>query len=128
MYIMDTSAVRIGVVGIGGMGGGHARNLAAGKINRAVLGAVCDAVPTHFTNFHTAANVRYGQDYTQGSSALLQYLISQAAIPEYQVRWRWQPGDIAMWDNRSTQHYAVMDYPPSHRKMERAGIVGEATY
>jgi taurine dioxygenase len=83
---------------------------------------------THFTNFHTAANVRYGQDYTQGSSALLQYLISQAAIPEYQVRWRWQPGDIAMWDNRSTQHYAVMDYPPSHRKMERAGIVGEATY
>ena len=33
-----------------------------------------------------------------------------------------------MWDNRSTQHYAVMDYPPCHRKMERAGIVGEATY
>ena len=83
---------------------------------------------THFTNFHTADNVRYGQDYTQGGSALLQYLIGQAAIPEYQVRWRWQPGDIAMWDNRSTQHYAVMDYPPSHRKMERAGIVGEATY
>ncbi len=83
---------------------------------------------THFTNFHTAANVRVGQDYTQGSSALLQYLISQAAIPEYQVRWRWQAGDVVMWDNRSTQHYAVMDYPPCHRKMERAGIVGEATY
>jgi taurine dioxygenase len=33
-----------------------------------------------------------------------------------------------MWDNRSTQHYAVMDYAPCHRKMERAGIVGEATY
>ncbi|MDT4843197.1 Alpha-ketoglutarate-dependent taurine dioxygenase [compost metagenome] len=83
---------------------------------------------THFTNFHTPANVRYGQDYTQGHSALLQYLISQAAIPEYQVRWRWQPGDVAMWDNRSTQHYAVMDYPPCHRKMERAGIVGEAVF
>ena len=32
---------------------------------------------------------------------------------------------MAIWDNRSTQHYAVMDYPPCHRKMERAGIVGD---
>jgi len=87
-----------------------------------------NAFATHFTNFHTPDNVRYGQDYTQGSSALLQYLINQAAIPEYQVRWRWQPGDVVMWDNRSTQHYAVMDYPPCHRKMERAGIQGEATF
>jgi taurine dioxygenase len=83
---------------------------------------------THFTNFHTPANVRVGQDYTQGSSALLQYLISQAQIPEYQVRWRWTPGSVAIWDNRSTQHYAVMDYPPCHRKMERAGIVGDKPY
>ena len=36
--------------------------------------------------------------------------------------------DVAMWDNRSTQHYAGMDYPPCHRKMERAGIVGDATF
>src|SRR5882672_507465 len=83
---------------------------------------------THFTNFHTPANVRYGQDYTQGSSQLLQYLISQAQIPEYQVRWRWKPGSVAMWDNRGTQHYAVMDYPPCHRKMERAGIVGDKPF
>lgn len=83
---------------------------------------------THFTNFHTAKNVRYGQDFTQGSSALLQYLISQAAIPEYQVRWRWQPQSVAIWDNRSTQHYAVMDYPPCHRKMERAGIIGDKPF
>ena len=83
---------------------------------------------THFTNFHTPANVRVGQDFTQGSSSLLQFLISQAAIPEYQVRWRWEPGSIAIWDNRVTQHYAVMDYPPSHRKMERAGIIGTPTF
>jgi taurine dioxygenase len=83
---------------------------------------------THFTNFHTPDNVRYGQDFTQGSSALLQYLISQAAIPEYQVRWRWQPNSVAIWDNRSTQHYAVMDYPPCHRKMERAGIMGDMPF
>ncbi|MGO4152449.1 TauD/TfdA dioxygenase family protein [Cupriavidus sp. YAF13] len=83
---------------------------------------------THFTNFHTPANVRYGQDFTQGGSALLQYLISQALIPEYQVRWRWKPNSIAIWDNRSTQHYAVMDYAPCHRKMERAGIIGDKVF
>jgi len=87
-----------------------------------------NAFTTHFTNFHTPANVRVGQDYTQGGSQLLQYLINQASIPEYQVRFRWRPNSMAMWDNRSTQHYAVMDYSPCHRKMERAGIVGEATY
>ena len=83
---------------------------------------------THFTNFHRPAHVRVGQDFTQGTSALLQYLISQAMIPEYQVRWRWSPGAVAIWDNRCTQHYAVMDYPPCHRKMERAGIMGDTPF
>jgi taurine dioxygenase len=87
-----------------------------------------NAFTTHFTNFHTPDNVRVGQDHAPGAANLLQYLISQAFIPEYQVRFRWRPNSMAMWDNRSTQHYAVMDYPPCHRKMERAGIVGEATY
>ena len=87
-----------------------------------------NAFTMHFTNFHTPEHVRVGQDFTHGGSDLLRYLISQAAIPEYQVRFRWKPNSMAMWDNRSTQHYAVMDYPPCHRKMERAGIIGEATY
>lgn len=79
---------------------------------------------THFTNYHTAARVRVGQDHTHGATDLLRYLISQAQIPEYQVRWRWKPNSIAIWDNSATQHYAVMDYPACHRKMERAGIIG----
>ena len=83
---------------------------------------------THFTNFHTAENVRYGQDYAPGGAALLQYLIGRAAIPEYQVRWRWTPGSVAIWDNRATQHYAVMDYWPAVRKMERAGIIGDKPF
>ncbi|MEJ8826840.1 TauD/TfdA family dioxygenase [Variovorax humicola] len=87
-----------------------------------------NAFTTHFTNYHTAQNVRFGQDASPGASLLLNYLISQAAIPEYQVRFRWKKNSMAFWDNRSTQHYAVMDYPPCHRKMERAGIVGEATF
>ena len=83
---------------------------------------------THFTNFHTPENVRYGQDYAPGAAQLLHYLIGQAQIPEYQVRFRWKKNSMAMWDNRSTQHYAVMDYPPCHRKMERAGIIGDTPY
>lgn len=87
-----------------------------------------NAFTTHFTNFHTPERVRYGQDYTAGAQQLLQYLLSQAHVPEYQVRWRWRPNSVAIWDNRSTQHYAVMDYPPCHRKMERAGIIGDVPY
>ncbi|MER6471472.1 TauD/TfdA dioxygenase family protein [Streptomyces collinus] len=87
-----------------------------------------NAFTTHFTNFHTPANVRFGQDYAPGASQLLTYLISQAAVPEYQVRWRWTPGSVAIWDNRSTQHYAVQDYWPAVRKMERAGIVGDRPF
>ena len=87
-----------------------------------------NAFATHFTNYHTPDNVRYGQDAVPGASQLLQYLISQAYIPEYQVRFRWKPNSVAFWDNRSTQHYAVMDYAPCHRKMERAGIIGDKPY
>lgn len=83
---------------------------------------------THFTNFHTAENVRFGQDFAPGASQLLSFLVSQACIPEYQVRFRWKKNSVAFWDNRSTQHYAVMDYPPCHRKMERAGIIGDTPY
>ncbi|MFP3569788.1 TauD/TfdA dioxygenase family protein [Paraburkholderia sp. SIMBA_030] len=87
-----------------------------------------NAFTTHFVNYHTTAHVRYGQDHSQTGVDLLQYLISQAYIPEYQVRWRWKPYSVAIWDNRCTQHYAVMDYPPCHRKMERAAIVGDKPY
>ncbi len=59
---------------------------------------------------------------------LLNYLISRAQIPEYQVRWRWKPNSVAIWDNRCTQHYAVQDYWPAVRKMERAGIIGDVPY
>ncbi|WP_374481189.1 TauD/TfdA dioxygenase family protein [Zoogloea sp.] len=87
-----------------------------------------NAFTTHFVNFHNKSRVRYGQDYNQAGGDLLQYLISQAYIPEYQVRWRWKPNSVAIWDNRSTQHYAVMDYAPCHRKMERAAIIGDRPF
>ena len=83
-----------------------------------------NAFTTHFTNYHTPQNIRFGFDYSPGGSELLNYLIRQAAVPEFQVRWRWTKNSFAIWDNRCTQHYAVQDYWPAVRKMERAGIVG----
>ncbi|CAG4883671.1 Taurine dioxygenase [Georgfuchsia toluolica] len=87
-----------------------------------------NAFTTHFVNYHTRDRVRYGQDYNRVGQDLLQYLIGQSEIPEYQVRWRWQPYSVAIWDNRATTHYAVMDYPPCHRKMERAAIIGDKPF
>ena len=58
------------------------------------------------------------------SRVLLDTLFYQALIPEYQFRHRWAPHTIAMWDNRSTQHYAVNDYYPQRRFMERVTVAG----
>jgi Probable taurine catabolism dioxygenase len=87
-----------------------------------------NAFTTHIVNFHTAANVRHGQDYAPGASHLLNYLTGRVNIPDYQVRWRWRRNSVAIWDNRCTQHYAVQDYWPAVRRMERAGIVGDTPY
>jgi taurine dioxygenase len=59
------------------------------------------------------------------SDALLAHLYAQAAIPEYQCRFRWTVNAIAFWDNRASQHYAVSDYWPAVRRMERVTIVGD---
>ncbi|HQR19241.1 MAG TPA: TauD/TfdA family dioxygenase [Burkholderiaceae bacterium] len=91
-------------------------------------GAKClyvNSFTTHFTNFHTPQNVRVGLDYAPGAANLLQYLISQACIPEYQVRRRLRRNTVAIWDNRCTQHYAVQDFWPAVRNLERAGIIGD---
>ncbi|MVO88404.1 taurine dioxygenase [Streptomyces sp. p1417] len=62
------------------------------------------------------------------SDRLLGYLVRQAHVPEYQVRWRWEAGDIAFWDNRATQHYAVDDYAPHRRVAERVAIAGDRPF
>ncbi|MEV0598798.1 TauD/TfdA family dioxygenase [Streptomyces sp. NPDC050315] len=58
------------------------------------------------------------------SRELLGELALQARIPEYQVRFRWQPDSIAIWDNIAVQHYAINDYYPQRRVMERIAIAG----
>ena len=46
------------------------------------------------------------------SAELLELLYRQAMYPEYQCRFRWTAGALAIWDNRATQHYAASDYFP----------------
>ena len=62
------------------------------------------------------------------SDALLKQLYAQAAIPEYQCRFRWQAHSIAFWDNRASQHYAASDYWPAVRRMERVTVIGDRPY
>ncbi|WP_300732640.1 taurine dioxygenase [Pseudomonas sp.] len=62
------------------------------------------------------------------SAAILALLFAHATRPEYTIRWRWQENDVAFWDNRVTQHYAVDDYRPNRRVMHRATILGDAPF
>jgi taurine dioxygenase len=59
------------------------------------------------------------------SDRLLRLLFDRIKTPEYQVRFRWTPNAIAIWDNRSTQHSAVGDYWPSDRVVERVTVSGD---
>jgi alpha-ketoglutarate-dependent taurine dioxygenase len=56
------------------------------------------------------------------SDALVQRIRDEVTRPEYQVRFRWSPGAIAVWDNRAAHHYAVRDYGDFPRYMERVLI------
>ncbi|WP_298609589.1 taurine dioxygenase [uncultured Thiothrix sp.] len=59
------------------------------------------------------------------SQALLRFLFEHVGRPEFTVRWHWQPNDLVLWDNRSTQHYATNDYGKAHRVMQRATVLGD---
>lgn len=59
------------------------------------------------------------------SLPLLQYLYSVAMREEFHCRLAWQPGSVAVWDNRSTWHLAVNDYHGHRRLMHRITISGE---
>ena len=59
------------------------------------------------------------------SNTLLTMLYRHVQRPEFQVRLRWQANTVAMWDNRTCQHYAASDYYPARRVMDRISIVGD---
>ncbi|AFZ22691.1 putative taurine catabolism dioxygenase [Cylindrospermum stagnale PCC 7417] len=59
------------------------------------------------------------------SNDLIRLLQSYVTRPENTVRWRWQVGDVAFWDNRATQHYAIADYGNQPRHVQRVTISGD---
>jgi taurine dioxygenase len=62
------------------------------------------------------------------SAPLISSLCALAGKPEFQCRVRWEPDMVAMWDNRCTQHYAVADYLPDFRRMERVTVRGDRPF
>lgn len=59
------------------------------------------------------------------SQRLFSILQDHITKPENTVRWRWQPNDVAIWDNRATQHRAIADFGPQRRTLRRATIAGD---
>lgn len=62
------------------------------------------------------------------SQELLNYLFQHATQESLHIRWQWQKGDVAIWDNRCTQHKALFDYGNAHRIMHRATVLGDVPY
>ncbi|MEC4762424.1 TauD/TfdA family dioxygenase [Mycobacterium sherrisii] len=59
------------------------------------------------------------------SSALLELLQRRITKPENTIRWNWASGDVAIWDNRATQHRAIDDYDGQPRLMRRVTLMGD---
>jgi alpha-ketoglutarate-dependent taurine dioxygenase len=59
------------------------------------------------------------------SDVLFELLQRRITMPENTVRWNWEQGDVAIWDNRATQHRAVDDYDNQPRLMHRVTLMGD---
>lgn len=59
------------------------------------------------------------------SQALFRMFQDRITWLENTIRWSWEPGDVAMWDNRATQHYAISDYGDQRRRMHRITLAGD---
>ncbi len=91
-------------------------------------GAVHPVVATHPLSGRRYLNVN--REFTESivglhpdeSQAVLRYLTDRATDPNVQVRHAWRVGDVALWDERCTQHFAVADYQPERREMGRVAV------
>ena len=85
------------------------------------------------THPETGRKSLYISSHTQGfadfdfeeSLPIINYLLEHIRRPEFTARLRWQPGTIAVWDNRCVMHYAINDYKGHRRCMRRITIKGD---
>ena len=56
---------------------------------------------------------------------LLQFFFDTMEQPEYTCRWSWSRGDVAVWDNRCTMHYALRDFGDDYREVHRITTRGD---
>lgn len=73
----------------------------------------------YLTEGHTKELVGFG---AEESRAILEQVAEHVKQPQFIYRHRWQPGDLLIWDNCSTQHLAITDYGTLRRRLHRAGI------
>lgn len=68
---------------------------------------------------------RFADMTAEESAGLLAYLFDHAVRPEFTCRLRWEPGTLAIWDNRCLLHLAINDYDGSRRLLHRTTVAGE---
>ena len=78
-----------------------------------------------FIGNHTQSFDGFGD---KEAEPILEFLRQHSVQPELTCRFRWEPGSMAIWDNRCTQHRAMSDYPGQRRRMHRITIAGDKPY
>jgi taurine dioxygenase len=77
----------------------------------------------------SVAHTLHFKDMTEEESKpLIRFLAGHIIRPEFTCRLKWQSGTVAMWDNRTTQHFAVNDYTGHFRRMRRVTIQGDKPF
>ncbi|EBA03267.1 taurine dioxygenase, 2-oxoglutarate-dependent [Rhodobacteraceae bacterium HTCC2150] len=108
-----------------GLSGEERLNAAVGRMGHAIKPIIDEHPVTKrkFLNFNEAFITHIVGKTPNESNALRIWLANHMNQPEFQIRWRWCANDVAMWDNRVTMHYAVADYAPALRSMNRITVV-----
>jgi taurine dioxygenase len=72
------------------------------------------------------AHTQRFSDMTEAESRpILEFLFEHSVRPEHTCRFTWQPGSIALWDNRATMHFPINDYDGHTRRMHRISLAGD---
>ncbi|HAA91613.1 MAG TPA: taurine dioxygenase [Rhodospirillaceae bacterium] len=109
----------------------YSSNRMGGKLKKVKKGVdVVSVHPLVRTHPETGRNALYIGDQTvsfdgmstEESVPLYEFFIAHLSKPEFTCRMRWEPGSLAIWDNRCVCHYAVSDYPTERRLMHRITI------